>query len=125
MAPWPQLERVLYDLMAERNAPGHSYAWFIAVAVQRIYGISPQEQRHARAVTTRPSAADEIDIAAIAAAKEAALNIAFLAALCLTLDAALDAERYAATLGRSLSFDTADIRSIAATLYIQVRQEAR
>lgn len=81
VAPWPQLERVLYDLMAERTEPGHSYAWFIAVAVQRTYGISPQQQRQARAAlraVPRPGAAapasdqlapSDIDIAAIAARK--------------------------------------------------------
>lgn len=47
------------------------------------------------------------------------------AALCRALDAAIEAERYAASLGRPLSFDTQDIRAIAATLYIQAKQEAR
>lgn len=42
VAPWPQLERLLYDLMAERKQCGYSYAWFTSVALQRIHGIKPQ-----------------------------------------------------------------------------------
>jgi hypothetical protein len=44
------LERLLYDLMAERKKPGENYpAWFIAVAIQRLHGIGPQQQKQARA----------------------------------------------------------------------------
>ena len=34
---------MLQDLMAERRQPGDSYGWFVAVALQRILGISPQQ----------------------------------------------------------------------------------
>ena len=44
-----QLEKLLYDLMAERKEPGHSYAWFVTVALQRLHGISPQQQQARRA----------------------------------------------------------------------------
>lgn len=48
VAEWPRLERLIYDLMAERQEPGHSYAWFIAVAMQRIHGIQPEALREGR-----------------------------------------------------------------------------
>lgn len=48
VAPWPQLQDLLYDLMAERKQPGHSYAWYLTVALQRIHGISPQVQKAQR-----------------------------------------------------------------------------
>jgi hypothetical protein len=43
-----QLEKLLYDLMAERKEPGHSYAWFVTVALQRLHGISPQQLKQRR-----------------------------------------------------------------------------
>lgn len=43
-----QLEKLLYDLMAERKEPGHTYAWFVTVALQRIHGISPQQFKQRR-----------------------------------------------------------------------------
>jgi len=42
VAPWPQLEGLLYDLLGERKQCGYSYAWFVSVALQRIHGIKPQ-----------------------------------------------------------------------------------
>lgn len=44
-----QLEKLLYDLMAERKEPGHKYAWFVSVALQRIHGIAPQKVQERRA----------------------------------------------------------------------------
>lgn len=46
IAPWPALERLLYDLLAERKEPGYSYAWFVSVALQRLHGLEPA--RYAR-----------------------------------------------------------------------------
>jgi hypothetical protein len=46
---WPRLERMLYDLMAERKTAGSSYAWFVTVAAQRIHGIDPQMLKRKRA----------------------------------------------------------------------------
>jgi hypothetical protein len=48
IAPWPRLERLLHDLMAERQEAGHSYAWFISVAMQRIHGVKPELLKQAR-----------------------------------------------------------------------------
>ena len=63
-----QLEKLLYDLMAERKEPGHSYAWFVSVALQRLHGISPQQfkQRRSelRVVKQRP-AEEQISVTAI------------------------------------------------------------
>jgi hypothetical protein len=50
VAPWPTLERLLYELMTERLTPGAKYgAWFVAVALQRLHGIGPDEQKKRRA----------------------------------------------------------------------------
>jgi hypothetical protein len=49
IAEWRQLERVLYDLLAERKQPGYSYAWFISVALQRLHGIQPAALKARRA----------------------------------------------------------------------------
>ena len=49
VAEWPCLEALLYELLAERKEPGHSYAWFVTVALQRIHGIPPGTQRQIRA----------------------------------------------------------------------------
>jgi DNA-binding MarR family transcriptional regulator len=49
VAPWPQLEEMLTDLMKERVQPGEKYAWFVAVAMQRIHGIRPEVLREHRA----------------------------------------------------------------------------
>lgn len=35
--------------MAERKEPGHSYAWYVTVAAQRIHGIRPQDLKTRRA----------------------------------------------------------------------------
>ena len=43
-----QLGRLLDDLLAERKEPGHSYAWFVTVALQRIHGISPETVKQRR-----------------------------------------------------------------------------
>jgi hypothetical protein len=48
IAEWPRLEAMLYDLMAERKAPAHSYAWFVTVAIQRMWGLAPGLQKEAR-----------------------------------------------------------------------------
>jgi len=48
VAPWPRLEALLYDLMAERKECGYNYAWFTSVALQRIHGIKPQALKEAR-----------------------------------------------------------------------------
>jgi hypothetical protein len=48
VASWPQLSNLLYELMAERKEAGYSYAWFWTVALQRIHGIGPSEQRKIR-----------------------------------------------------------------------------
>ena len=49
VAPWPQLEGLLYDLMSEQKEPGYSYAWFVSVALQRIHGIQPKALKQRRA----------------------------------------------------------------------------
>ncbi|MBL8230338.1 MAG: hypothetical protein JNL98_17750 [Bryobacterales bacterium] len=49
VAPWEQLLRLIYDLMAERKQPGSSYAWYVSVALQRIHGIQPQVLKQRRA----------------------------------------------------------------------------
>lgn len=49
IAEWPRLERLLYDLLAERRPPGYSYAWFISVALQRIHGIHATRLKARRA----------------------------------------------------------------------------
>lgn len=49
VAPWPSLQEMLYNLMAERKQPGHSYAWYLTVALQRLHGLSPQAQQQTRA----------------------------------------------------------------------------
>lgn len=49
IADWPILERLLYDLMAERKEPGYSYAWFVSVALQRIHGVQPATLKARRA----------------------------------------------------------------------------
>src|SRR4051794_1396955 len=43
-----QLGRLLDDLLAEHKEPGHSYAWFVTVALQRIHGISPETVKQRR-----------------------------------------------------------------------------
>lgn len=48
IAPLPSLKAVLYDLMAERREPGASYAWYLTVLLQRLYGFSPGAQTQAR-----------------------------------------------------------------------------
>jgi hypothetical protein len=49
VADWPKLEAVLYDLASERKEAGHSYGWYVTVALQRIHGISPGQVREIRA----------------------------------------------------------------------------
>lgn len=61
IAEWPRLQGMLYDLMAERREPGDSYAWFVTVALQRIWGITPQRQKEVRAqlkLVSGPSAGE-------------------------------------------------------------------
>lgn len=48
IAEWPKLEATFHDLAAERKEAGHSYAWYVTVALQRIHGISPQYLRDLR-----------------------------------------------------------------------------
>jgi hypothetical protein len=43
VAPWPALSAMLRDLHTQKVKPGHSYAWFVATAQQRINGIDPRE----------------------------------------------------------------------------------
>ncbi len=49
IAEWPRLSNLLWDLMSERKASGHSYGWYVTVALQRIHGISPERVREIRA----------------------------------------------------------------------------
>src|SRR5207302_1783065 len=50
IAPKADLERLLYQLMAERRRPGDNYvAWFISVACQRIHGIAAKSLAERRA----------------------------------------------------------------------------
>jgi biotin operon repressor len=49
IASWDRLDRVLQDLALDRIVPGDTYGWFITVAIQRIYGLSPTDQRKIRA----------------------------------------------------------------------------
>jgi DNA-binding FadR family transcriptional regulator len=48
VAEWPRLKHMFYDLMAERKKPGESYAWYVTVAVQRCWSITPEQQRKYR-----------------------------------------------------------------------------
>jgi hypothetical protein len=48
IAPATTLDRLLFDLMGERRRMAYSYAWFIAVAFQRIHGIGPQALKERR-----------------------------------------------------------------------------
>jgi AcrR family transcriptional regulator len=43
-----QLRSLIAELMQERKEAGHSYAWYVTVALQRIHGISYQQARQAR-----------------------------------------------------------------------------
>ena len=45
---WPRLQNLLYELMAEKKTP-YSYGWFLAVAAQRIHGVSPSALKQRRA----------------------------------------------------------------------------
>jgi hypothetical protein len=48
VAEWPKLEGMLVDLASERKEAGHSYGWYVTVALQRIHGISPERLRKMR-----------------------------------------------------------------------------
>jgi hypothetical protein len=48
VAEWPKLSDMLSDLAGERKAAGHSYGWYVTVALQRIRGISPDNVREIR-----------------------------------------------------------------------------
>jgi hypothetical protein len=48
VAEWPKLSDMLSDLAAERKEAGHSYGWYVTVALQRICGISPEQVRDMR-----------------------------------------------------------------------------
>jgi hypothetical protein len=48
VAEWPKLEAMLVDLASERKEAGHSYGWYVTVALQRIHGISPERLRELR-----------------------------------------------------------------------------
>jgi hypothetical protein len=48
IAPWPRLDQWLQDLALDRKDPGDTYGWFLAVAIQRLHGIPPEEQRRIR-----------------------------------------------------------------------------
>jgi hypothetical protein len=61
VAEWPKLAAMLFDLSAERKEAGHSYGWYVTVALQRIHGISPSQVRETRArLKDRISGAVEI-----------------------------------------------------------------
>jgi hypothetical protein len=49
VAEWPKLETMLLDLAGERREAGHSYGWYVTVALQRIHGVSPARLRDVRA----------------------------------------------------------------------------
>ena len=64
VAPWPQLESLLNKLVRENCEAGKTYAWFVAVALQRIHGINPAQLRERRAAlqlvrTPPPPAAEQ------------------------------------------------------------------
>jgi hypothetical protein len=48
VAEWPKISDMLSDLAAERKEAGHSYGWYVTVALQRIRGISPEQLRDMR-----------------------------------------------------------------------------
>jgi hypothetical protein len=48
VAEWPELSDLLSDLASERKEAGHSYGWYVTVALQRIRGISPEQVRDLR-----------------------------------------------------------------------------
>ncbi|HZC05340.1 MAG TPA: helix-turn-helix domain-containing protein [Ktedonobacterales bacterium] len=71
VAPWDAINRLMYDLMAERKQPGSSPAWFVAVAFQRLRGISTAQLKARRDELRqrRPAGMERAEIpAAIAAA---------------------------------------------------------
>jgi len=47
ISEWPRLLGMMRDLMDERKKP-HKYGWFVVVAMQRMWGLTPQQQRKAR-----------------------------------------------------------------------------
>ena len=49
VAEWPKLAALLADLAGERKEAGHSYGWYVTVALQRLHGISPEQLRQVRA----------------------------------------------------------------------------
>lgn len=49
VADWPKLKALLADLAGERKEAGHSYGWYVTVALQRLHGISPEQARQIRA----------------------------------------------------------------------------
>jgi hypothetical protein len=69
VAELPVLIRLIYDLTAERKTPGTGYAWYVTVALQRLAGVPPHEQRQRRAqlriVPARP--APEVNLPALIA----------------------------------------------------------
>ncbi len=48
IAEWRRLEGLLLDLASERKEAGHSYGWYVTVALQRIHGIPPDRLREIR-----------------------------------------------------------------------------
>ena len=49
IAPHDDVVRMLKQLFSENRRAGDSYAWYVAVALQRIHGITPQRQAQFRA----------------------------------------------------------------------------
>ena len=49
IATWPKLRDTLKQLAREGQRPEIGYAWFVAVALQRIHGIPPEALKQARA----------------------------------------------------------------------------
>lgn len=48
VAEWPRLSDLFSDLAAERKEAGHSYGWYVTVALQRTRGTSPEQVRDMR-----------------------------------------------------------------------------
>lgn len=65
IAEWPRLEALLTALFRERRQPGHSYAWFVAVALNRLHGLKfdlLRERKAELAIARRPAAAEQLPI---------------------------------------------------------------
>jgi hypothetical protein len=48
VSPWPALQAMLRQMLEQKTPTGHSYAWFVCVAQQRINGFTLEQIRDQR-----------------------------------------------------------------------------